>query len=54
MVVVAGSKVKAGSYAPKEVVVQNVLKEEAGPYGLKQHILNGCLSKNSLDSVVLM
>lgn len=38
MEVVAGSKVlkaKAGLYAPKEVVVQNVLKEEAGPYGHK-------------------
>lgn len=56
MVVVAGSKVlkvKAGPYTPKKVVVQNVLKEEAGPYGLKKHILNGCLSKSSLDSVVL-
>lgn len=53
MEVVAGSKVLKAVAGPKEVVVQNVLKEEAGPYGLKWHILNGCLSKSSLDSVVL-
>lgn len=56
MEVVAGRKVLkavAGPYAPKEVVVQNVPKEETDPYGLKYHILNGCLSKSSLDSVVL-
>lgn len=52
MEVVAGRKfLKAvtGPYARKKVIVQNVLKEEA----LKWHILNGFLSKSSLDSVVL-